>query len=168
MLSEVGGVQDDGRRVDLADLSGPLELLAVFAFAFALSSLRRRDLSLSWMCHMLVMTSLLFILGHFIEEHALGRARLQALLYSGFQGFGSSRRLVPRGGLSGFLSGLWELSGVIFACSFVLYSRLYKCGHCDDDPSCIATHSGGNATGVGHAHRHCRRLRLRLYGPVFL
>lgn len=169
LLGEAGE-EDDGRRVHLADLSGPLELLAVLAFAFALSSLRRRDLSLSWMCHMLAMTSLLFIIGHFLEEHALGRARLQSLLYSGFQGFGSSARAAaPRGALAGFVSSIWELSGVLFGCAFLIYSRLYKCGHLDDDPSCIAGQSADHQHGMASAaHRHCRRLRLRLYGPVFV
>jgi hypothetical protein len=105
--------RDDGRRVDLNDLTGPLELIAVLGFAYALSSLRkrcrhtdslcvvacgppvppRRELSLSWMCHMLAMSSLLFIIGHFLEEHALGRARLEDLLRNGFQGLSGACRV---------------------------------------------------------------------------
>ena len=44
----------DHRHVDLGDLSGPLELIGLLSFAFALTSLRRRELSLAYLTHTLV------------------------------------------------------------------------------------------------------------------
>ena len=44
----------DHRHVDLGDLSGPLELIGLLSFAFALASLRRRELSLAYLTHTLV------------------------------------------------------------------------------------------------------------------
>lgn len=146
----------DHRHVDLGDLSGPLELIGLLSFAFALASLRRRELSLAYLTHTLVsiilcaapqltipsfavkpqfkprttpsqfpprilgppahapahtpahtltytpthtptrtptrtlayqaMLCLIFVVGHFLEEHFLGQAKL--MLFIGFGGGG--------------------------------------------------------------------------------
>lgn len=87
------------RRVHLDDLSGVLELGCLFAFAYALKALRRRDASLAQVTHTLSMLVLVGVGGHFLEEHVVGPARLEALLRYGFGALG---------GLAWVAGALWE------------------------------------------------------------
>jgi hypothetical protein len=73
------------RRVHLDDLSGVLELIVLACLVYALRSLRKRELSLAQFTHVICMLSVLFIGGHFVEEHVLGVRKLEGLLKFGFQ-----------------------------------------------------------------------------------
>jgi len=82
------------RRVHLDDLSGVLELMIIASVLYALRSLRRRELSLAQFTHTISMFTLLFIGGHFVEEHMLGVRKLEGLLKFGFQALCQSNFLL--------------------------------------------------------------------------
>lgn len=79
----------------------------------------------------------------------------------------------PRSGIVSLFRGIWELSGVFVGCGGILYTRLWKCGHPECCPSCIASSSSISAgqglagSGCGPVHLKCRLLRARLYLPIF-
>ena len=77
------------RRVHLADLSGLFEIVALAVVAWAIGALRKREISLSKLAHTLTMSSVLLVGGHFVEEHVLGVAKLEALLRFGFPALGA-------------------------------------------------------------------------------
>jgi hypothetical protein len=164
------------RRVHLDDLSGVLELMVLVSLVYAMRSLRRKELSIAQFTHTISMVTLLFIGGHFIEEHVLGVRKLEGLLKFGFQALSEDYTTPPRSGIVNLFRGIWELSGVFVACGGILYSRLWKCDvqNPENCPSCIASSStisagqGLAGNGCGPYHLKCRLLRARYYLPIFI
>lgn len=80
-----GSGSNADRRVHLDDLSGVLELVLLVSVWWCLRALRRKQLGLAQFSHVMCMGLMLMVGGHFLEEHVLGPAKLEALLRFGFR-----------------------------------------------------------------------------------
>jgi hypothetical protein len=81
-------------QVLLEDLTAVIDVSIIVALVTAITCLRRRDISVTTLCHALFMLLLFAGCGHYIEEHCMGTDGVYELVHVHREGYGNNFRSI--------------------------------------------------------------------------